>query len=149
MTLRIAIVDGMLPERLQLAILVAKHVWGDPKFAKAAADAHAAAERARQLKASARAGEVGDTGDCANGFGRRRFKDGNVYEGRWKDGVPHGSGTMQYAVGAGYTRYVGGWNAGVQCGRGRMVYEKGTMMILGLELGLERYGGMILGLGLG
>ena len=33
-------------------------------------------------------------GDCDNGFGIGFTEDNKVYEGEWKDGVPHGLGEL-------------------------------------------------------
>lgn len=33
-------------------------------------------------------------GDCDNGVGTGFTEDGKVYEGEWKDGYPHGKGTL-------------------------------------------------------
>ncbi len=38
-------------------------------------------------------------GDCDNGYGTG-FTEGNkVYEGEWKDGLPHGQGTLYVSKG--------------------------------------------------
>jgi len=33
-------------------------------------------------------------GNCDNGFGTGFTEDNLIYEGEWKDGVPHGKGTL-------------------------------------------------------
>ena len=33
-------------------------------------------------------------GDCDNGFGTGFTNDNKIYEGEWKDGVPHGKGKL-------------------------------------------------------
>lgn len=39
------------------------------------------------------------TGDCYDGAGTAKFPSGNVYTGRFKNGVFHGQGTMRFASG--------------------------------------------------
>lgn len=38
-------------------------------------------------------------GDCDNGIGTGFTEDNKVYEGEWKDGVPHGQGTLYVSKG--------------------------------------------------
>ena len=119
--------DATSSERLQLSILVATHVWGDPVFAQAAAAAHAAAEQAKEAKrgdaaeGGGRGDANGEVGDCSNGVGKRYFTDGCVYEGAWKDSKQHGGGVMRYANG---DCYDGDWKEGKQCGIGVMRYAR-------------------------
>ncbi len=50
------------------------------------------------------------------------YPDGAKYEGGWKDGKPHGEGTMTYANGA---KYEGGWKDNTLHGQGTMTYVNG------------------------
>jgi hypothetical protein len=54
-------------------------------------------------------------GDCQNGFGIYIFKDGAKYHGTFRDGRPHGKGTVQYTNGE---KYEGGMQGGAFAGRG-------------------------------
>ena len=38
-------------------------------------------------------------GDCDNGFGIGFTEDNKVYEGEWKDGMPHGRGALSVSRG--------------------------------------------------
>ena len=42
-------------------------------------------------------------GNCVNGTGTYKFKNGNVYEGTWKDGKANGEGTYKWPDGDEYT----------------------------------------------
>ena len=119
-------------ERLLLGVLVAKHVWGDPTFATAAAAEYAA------IVVAAKAGVGGgpqclndkasptttpllqtptDTGDCQNGVGQRVYEDGSIYSGAWKAGKQHGNGKMCYSGGKKRGNvYEGGWVDGMPHG---------------------------------
>jgi hypothetical protein len=60
-------------------------------------------------------------GDCKNGTGKYDYGYA-VYEGTFKDGLPHGKGTMDYGGGE---KYVGTFVAGKEEGDG-ILYKKGT-----------------------
>ena len=85
-------------------------------------------------------------GDCQNGQGQARFKNGDTYAGQWSGGLMHGrgvyvfrtraryegefyrgamqgEGTMRYPDG---TYYVGQWHANQKSGIGRLVTTSGT-----------------------
>jgi hypothetical protein len=38
-------------------------------------------------------------GDCDNGYGTGFTEDNKIYEGEWKDGLPHGQGTLYLSKG--------------------------------------------------
>lgn len=38
-------------------------------------------------------------GDCDNGYGSGFTEDNKIYEGEWKDGLPHGKGTLYVSKG--------------------------------------------------
>ncbi len=38
-------------------------------------------------------------GDCDNGFGSGFTDDNKIYEGEWKNGLPHGQGTLYVSKG--------------------------------------------------
>ena len=48
-------------------------------------------------------------GDCDNGVGTGFTVDNKIYEGEWKDGVPHGQGTLHLSKGKVVT---GRWDKG-------------------------------------
>lgn len=48
-------------------------------------------------------------GDCDNGVGTGFTVDNQIYEGEWKDGVPHGQGTLHLSKGKVVT---GRWEKG-------------------------------------
>jgi hypothetical protein len=66
-------------------------------------------------------------GDFKNGspHGHGKFKfseDDSLYEGEWRDGERHGTGTELYADGSQYT---GAWNTGKQNGNGVFTHFAG------------------------
>ena len=50
---------------------------------------------------------------------KKKYPNGDYYEGEWKKGVPHGKGTMKYANG---NIYEGNWILGERKGHGIMKY---------------------------
>lgn len=60
------------------------------------------------------------SGDCKNGTGKMDIGYA-VYEGAFKDGQPHGTGTMDYGGG---DKYTGEWRSGKEHGTGTL-YKKG------------------------
>ena len=54
----------------------------------------------------------------------KQYDDGSFYEGTFKDGVPHGSGT--YRLPNGY-EYTGDWVEGRIEGQGRATYPNGAV----------------------
>lgn len=61
------------------------------------------------------------TGECKNGLanGNGISEGENKYEGHFKDGLPHGSGTIFYANGGSYT---GDWKKGLRQGEGKFSF---------------------------
>jgi hypothetical protein len=55
------------------------------------------------------------SGDCRNGTGVYRWRDGSSYAGGFRDSRPDGQGTWEHPDGA---RYQGEWKLGVRHGRG-------------------------------
>lgn len=54
-----------------------------------------------------------------HGSGSATYNDGSDYNGEWRDGKRHGTGTMTYANG---DNYQGEWDQGIKCGTGRMIW---------------------------
>lgn len=65
-------------------------------------------------------GEIDENGLCS-GVGKFYYKNGDVYDGEWKDGQRHGKGKMIYSDGY----YVGEWKNGVREGKGKDVFANG------------------------
>jgi hypothetical protein len=63
-------------------------------------------------------------GNCRNGKGVYTFKDGEVYNGTFKDGQFDGKGTYTYKSGA---KYVGEFVAGKRHGQGTYTYPTGDI----------------------
>ena len=55
-------------------------------------------------------------GDCDDGFGVGFTEDNKIYEGEWKDGMPHGQGELSVSKG----KVIEGWWE-----KGELVKEKG------------------------
>lgn len=55
---------------------------------------------------------------------KKKYPNGDYYEGKWKKGTPHGFGTMKYANG---NIYVGNWEYGKYSGEGEIIYKSGTI----------------------
>ena len=51
------------------------------------------------------------------------WKDGDRYDGEWRDGKMHGRGTMTYKNGGGYE---GEWKDGKKHGRGTVYFASGN-----------------------
>lgn len=71
------------------------------------------------------------SGDCSNGTGKMDMGYA-VYEGAFKDGQPHGTGTMDYGGG---DKYTGGWYKGKEDGGGTL-YKKGVASTVFYRLGV-------------
>ena len=54
---------------------------------------------------------------------KKKYPNGDYYEGEWKKGAPHGIGTMKYADGS---VYEGNWHYGEPNGTGSMKYYNGN-----------------------
>ena len=66
-------------------------------------------------------GEVGPDG-APHGGGRRRWADGQRYEGAWRAGQKNGRGTHVWSNG---DKYVGEWREGKMHGRGKLTRGTG------------------------
>ena len=53
---------------------------------------------------------------------KKKYPNGDRYEGEWKDGAPNGNGKMIYANG---DIYIGSWLSGNKHGKGEMAYANG------------------------
>ena len=53
---------------------------------------------------------------------KKKYPNGDVYNGKWKKGNPHGEGEMKYANG---DIYYGNWDYGIKSGTGIMNYKNG------------------------
>lgn len=58
------------------------------------------------------------------GYGVLQYRNGERYEGTWKDDTAHGKGTLTYAGG---DRYVGEWCEGKKHGTGELHYVNGDV----------------------
>lgn len=63
--------------------------------------------------------------DAPNGVGKMIYANGNIYQGSWSNGQPNGYGTMDYC--SIEARYEGSWENGVYSGKGKMVYTNGDI----------------------
>lgn len=61
-----------------------------------------------------------------NGYHKKKFDDGSVYEGNFVNGRPEGKGTMKYVGGA---SYIGEWHYGLREGEGTWNYPDGGSYI--------------------
>lgn len=59
-----------------------------------------------------------------DGFGKMIYANGNVYEGNWENGLPNGEGKMTYKGGG---IYEGNWYLGIISGHGKMTYKSGSV----------------------
>ncbi|MAQ31394.1 MAG: hypothetical protein CMD26_01480 [Flavobacteriales bacterium] len=57
------------------------------------------------------------SGNCNNGYGAQKYKDGTLYIGNWWNGVPSGKGTLVWDDG---TIYVGDFVKGLYDGEGTL-----------------------------
>lgn len=55
---------------------------------------------------------------------KKKYPNGDYYEGKWKKGAPHGKGIMKYANG---DTYVGNWVYGKYSGEGEKTYRSGAI----------------------
>ena len=70
---------------------------------------------------------------------KKKYPNGDYYEGEWKKGQPHGTGKMIYANG---NVYEGNWNFG-QKENGKMIYANGDIFEGKWDIGMPRNGKMI------
>ena len=64
---------------------------------------------------------------CVNqsqGYGTLQYRNGERYEGQWKDDTAHGKGTLTYAGG---DKYIGEWAEGKKHGVGELHYVNGDV----------------------
>ena len=62
-----------------------------------------------------------------DGFGKRKFLNGDIYEGDFRNGRQSGEGTMVYRGNASLRRYEGAWAADKRHGRGALEYSNGAI----------------------
>ena len=55
---------------------------------------------------------------------KKKYPNGDYYEGKWKKGGPHGQGVMKYANG---DTYIGNWVFGKYSGEGEKTYKTGDI----------------------
>ena len=120
-------------QRLEVALLVAEHVWEDPAFVAAAralrhvvpfpADPDAAAAPKKKAKREVYSGET-DAQGRPHGTGRCDFLGSpeGVYEGQWADGERHGRGVFTFKGGRVYD---GEWARGKKDGLGTYRWTNG------------------------
>ena len=65
-------------------------------------------------------------GDCVNGYGSYTWKNGDKYEGLWKDDIIHGQGTYTWANG---DKYIGSHKNGTGNGQGTFVWVSGDKYV--------------------
>ena len=65
---------------------------------------------------------------------KKKYPNGDRYEGKWKDGAPNGNGKMIYANG---DIYVGNWLSGNKHGEGEMTYTNGDRYEGEWEMGVK------------
>ncbi|MEZ5013751.1 MAG: hypothetical protein R2794_05620 [Chitinophagales bacterium] len=66
------------------------------------------------------------SGDCLNGKGRKKYKNGLIYEGEFKDALEDGYGTMIYSDGSKQTGY---FQQGKANGLFRVDFTNGDIML--------------------
>ena len=83
-----------------------------------------------------------------NGYHKKKFDDGSVYEGNFVNGKPEGKGIMKYVGGA---SYIGEWHYGLREGEGTWNYPDGGSYIGSWVRGrrhgrgtLNKKGGMVI-----
>lgn len=78
---------------------------------------------------------------------KKKYPNGDYYEGEWKKGAPHGIGIMKYAKGG---VYEGNWEFGKRNGQGTMKYANGNVYEGNWLLGeMNGQGIMVYSFGLG
>ena len=68
-------------------------------------------------------------GDCANGFGHYKWKNGDVHIGEFRDNIQQGEGTITWSDGS---KHIGNFKAGVQNGYGRYFDVNGNIAMEGI-----------------
>ncbi len=69
------------------------------------------------------------SGNCKEGFGVYQSRNGDHYEGNWKNSVRHGKGTNTFSNG---DIYKGNWLHDLQDGQGTMTYKNGAASKVGV-----------------
>ncbi len=62
-----------------------------------------------------------------DGFGKRKFLNGDIYEGDFRNGRQSGEGTMVYRGNPSLRKYEGAWAADKRHGRGTLEYGNGDI----------------------
>ncbi len=62
------------------------------------------------------------SGNCRNGYGKKKFKSGAIYTGQFKNDQITGKGKLQYSNGG---VYVGQWQNNMRNGKGKMKFKNG------------------------
>jgi len=70
-------------------------------------------------------------GDCKNGTGTYLFENNNKYTGSFKEGVPHGEGSMVYFSDS--SEYSGAWVEGKKQGKGIFKFKKNGVIVATYE----------------
>jgi hypothetical protein len=73
--------------------------------------------------------------------GTMKYKNGDIYEGKWHMGKPHGHGTMKYCTG---DEYSGHWKVGIIDGKGVMKYDDEYKYIGFWENGMKNGRGVLI-----
>ena len=89
-----------------------------------ALEKEAAALREEQAALMALAANLNPNEANLEGYNTYEYANGSRYDGEWRAGLKHGSGSMLLANGDLYT---GEWQAGEYCGCGRYVHHNGTV----------------------
>lgn len=79
--------------------------------------------------------------NALNGYHKKRFEDGTMYEGEFVNGRPQGKGTMTYVGGA---VYKGEWHYGLREGQGTWFYPDGGCYIGGWQRGRKHGKGKLI-----
>jgi len=61
------------------------------------------------------------SGNCNNGYGLKKYKDGTIYVGEWWNDTPSGKGTVIWSDGS---IYVGDFSKGMYSGNGTLVNQQ-------------------------
>ncbi len=68
------------------------------------------------------------TGDCTNGYGKKMYRSGAVYEGNFKNGKCDGKGILTFSNG---NKYLGDWQQDKRHGEGKLAFNEGHVYIGG------------------
>ena len=124
-------------ERLMLAILVSRFVWGDRNFAYAVEKLRHVPRkkwdvnyRASKMSHKTRPAQQNYDGDInsegkPHGKGRLIYQNGVSFEGTWSHGKKHGQGMQISPCGR---QYKGIWSHGKKHGPGTFTFKNGTVL---------------------